>query len=553
MAALGRVNCAFGGILLSAFPQTVIAASECKGWCGNEKHPWDVCCDLDKCSACDECAVAPPQCDAPLSTGSTSFDIATDISHRVNPSFLSFTLDLWTLHSAQGIIAEGDLTDPRNIALAKAMGPAILRLGGTAADNVTYDMSMPPEDPPYVPSSRGDDTPGAEIIPHGTLNATDWDTINAFALAAGWEIVFGLNIFDGWEQGTRTWDPTRSIALMKYTKAKGYPVVGWEIGNEPNLKKKYLTAAEDAKAISSLFDEIGQVYDFTGQGTRDSPWLIGPDVTKGQSEYMGAVLDELPSPGVDVVTWHHYYVAGSGGTVTACDFISVDLLEVYCEYAREASLTYKNYSDHRDPSRPTQLWMGETGGAGGATHSSKDVLNKFIAIFWYADKLGYAASTGHSVVARQTWMEVRGPMDNPAPDFWLALTWKRLMGQGVLSVTKTSGSTTTRSYAHCGTDGSVTAVVLNLANSSETVDLGLGGANGISLEEYHLTSWPSPGDLWTTSLAVNGQQAKLTDSGGVPDFAPRQNTDGTVAVDGLSVAFVVFPPGSVPCADSFVI
>jgi hypothetical protein len=47
------------------------------------------------------------------------------------------------------------------------------------------------------------------------------------------------------------------------------------------------------------------------------------------------------------------------------------------------------------------LWMGETSGAGGATHGAHLVIGRFLGAFWSADKLGAAAATGHSVVMKQ--------------------------------------------------------------------------------------------------------------------------------------------------------
>ena len=49
------------------------------------------------------------------------------------------------------------------------------------------------------------------------------------------------------------------------------------------------------------------------------------------------------------------------------------------------------------------LWMGETSGAGGATHGADLVKGRFLGVFWLADKLGIAAATGHSVVCKQQY------------------------------------------------------------------------------------------------------------------------------------------------------
>lgn len=482
----------------------------------------------------------------------STFEIGTAPSHFVHERFVSFTMDVY--RTRWGGWNGCDLSDATNIALAKAMGPCFLRIGGTEGDNTTYDMSTPAADPSYVPSSRGSDSSSASDIPHGTMTAKQWDDVNTFASAAGWNVVFGLNIFDGWEQGTRTWDPTRTLELMQYTKDKGYNVVGWELGNEPNLASKDLEAAEVGNSFATLFDKISEIYDSTGGGTKESPWLVGPDVTKGgvQDGYFANTLTEIGySPGIDIVTWHHYYVAGSGSPVDASDFTDVSFLDSYAETASQAHDAFDLYRSGRSAAtgRSTHLWMGETSGAGGSTSGSEDVMDKFMGIFWFADKLGVAASNGHTVVARQEWMEARGPLDDngPYPEYWLALVWKRLMGTGVLEVSQSAGASTTRSYAHCASDGSATVVLINVGESDDEVSLNLAQEYPeSSRDEYHLTSWPTAGVLESTGLAVNGVQAALTDEGDVPEFAPSVSTASTITLSGRSVAFVVLPEGSIP-------
>lgn len=519
----------------------------CESWCGVNR-PWEEHCAWDQCIACEEC------CSISASSGSSTFDVGLHPEHYVHPNFVSFTMDTYYLSRlGPGAWIDDhrsgydhiDLKDPQNIALARAIGPSFLRIGGTTSDNITYDMSTPSEDPPYVPSSRGSDV--GEIIPHGTLVAADWDAINEFAQAAQWEIVFGLNVFDGWEHGTRTWDPTRSIALMNYTRVMGYPVVGWELGNEPDISKKDLQTSELAASFDAFFREVGKVYDATGGGTSSAPWLIGLDVTQGSSDFLNNTLAGMQHPVVDIVTWHHYFVAWWKDEVPPCSFARIDLLNEYRQYADAMAEVYESYSARRGP-QTTQLWMGETSGAGGSWVDQ--VHGTFIGIFWYADKLGSAAATGHSVVVRQSWMEARGDIvgHGPAPEFWLALLWKRLVGQGVLPVTMSSGTTSTRCYMHCSSDGSATAIVINLGNSTEQVTLNL-GVSRVVISEYHLTSWPSAGDLWSTDLAINGQKASLTQAGHIPEFPPQKNWhkfNPNVTLSALSVALAVFPAGSVP-------
>ena len=107
-----------------------------------------------------------------------------------------------------------------------------VRLGGTAQDNITYDMGR------TAHTARGR-TGASKSIPAGTLTAAAWDEMCDFAGRAGWDILFGLNNLYGWDaSAAHTWDSSNAKALMAYTQKRGCNVVGWEIGNESNLKNK---------------------------------------------------------------------------------------------------------------------------------------------------------------------------------------------------------------------------------------------------------------------------------------------------------------------------
>ena len=173
----------------------------------------------------------------------------------------------------------------------------------TAEDNTTYDMSG---------STLGSDA-GAGI-PYRVLTKAQWDGINAFASAAGWQIVFGLNALQGWHGPSGwEWDPSNARELMEYTTRRKFPVVGWELGNEPGLKNKngaVQTGAGDARRFSTLLQLMGEIYPGKlGLGTPSSPWVVGPDVTKGgvQKGFLSDFLTAFkPASALNVVTWHHY-------------------------------------------------------------------------------------------------------------------------------------------------------------------------------------------------------------------------------------------------------
>ena len=98
-------------------------------------------------------------------------------------------------------------------------------------------------------------------IPYRVLTKAQWDGINAFASAAGWQIVFGLNALQGWHGPSGwEWDPSNARELMEYTTRRKFPVVGWELGNEPGLKNKngaVQTGGGDARSRSASALTVG--------------------------------------------------------------------------------------------------------------------------------------------------------------------------------------------------------------------------------------------------------------------------------------------------------
>ena len=151
----------------------------------------------------------------------------TSYVYKVSDQFLSVTIDAGNIKGNWEVI---NFTAPRIINMAKALAPAMLRVGGTYQDFLIFV----------------EETTKLNQVSNFTMNTTQWDAVNMFVEAVGWDFIFGLNALLRANDGS--WDSTNAEELMTYTTSKGYKV-NWELGNGRRLKlvllfKLHLTRAD---------------------------------------------------------------------------------------------------------------------------------------------------------------------------------------------------------------------------------------------------------------------------------------------------------------------
>ena len=156
-----------------------------------------------------------------------------------------------------------DLQNKRLRALAAALSPAYLRVGGSEGDNAVYD----------IPAGT---CATAKADPAFCLSAARWEELTSFCADTGLDLAFGINIMYGrGADGKGPWDPSNMRALLEYTAAHNITVGGFEMGNE---KEEVLTPkgyAGDMLTARAMVDRI-----FPGEGGGEGggrPLLIGPD------------------------------------------------------------------------------------------------------------------------------------------------------------------------------------------------------------------------------------------------------------------------------------
>ena len=499
----------------------------------------------------------------------------------VDERYVSFTFDASNFPNLQRPFRPGvwELNDTRTQKLCAGLGPAYLRVGGTHEDFQRY----------FEPG----------IAPRNNLTTASMRGLCAFSAGSGWPIVFGLNAQRGYNSSTtHAWDTADASTLIRFVRAHDCNVVGYELGNELNIGgyphpsrtqagKGFFTPALQADHFRALANLLRQEYGSVGKGTKDSPYLVGPDVTqqgvvqghwkKSRGWYFGDFLGNFTSAdyGVDRATYHHYFPR----TSTAEELTTAPTLDSLKTVLEDALAAYQTQYRRHGAARAaaaSQLWLGETGlelnAKIGPSHpvgpTHLDCGNHqvgidcyFGGVVSYLDKLGLAARFGHAVVARQSITHLlplnhsSGAQPTPVPGYWAAVLWKRLLGTRVLAVDGgLDDGRTLRSYAACGKDtGTVALVIINLGDAEDvSIDVGGGTSSsdaGGEASLYLLESYPVPSTWTGTGTSLNGVELVAADSGALPALKPKAVGAGApVHVPARSVAFVTVPaPATSAC------
>lgn len=493
-----------------------------------------------------------PEEEIELVNSDLTITINTDNVKIVDERFLSFAVDSsqaaggnWWSEDAnnQGSVGSEkvdpyDFSRPRLRKLIGALSPAYLRIGGSEADNLYYDMS---------------DNPVTEAPEPYSLVYTKemFDNVNSFVIDLGLRLMFTVNAGPGPRNESKRWTADNARELVKYASSKNYPVDIWELGNEINGYALFhgldwvMTGegyATDVDTFNAMINE--EAPNAKTAGPSSAYWPINGEPLPFMEEFMPIGGNKL-----DIITWHYYPQQSRRcplQTVPATKelLMQPDGLNEVQNWAEHVEELTSQYAPNAD------IWLGETGNA--QCGGEPGVSDTFRAGFWWLDQLGTIAARGQQVVVRQC---VSGStyalMDNttltPWPDYWNSVLWKRLMGNKVLKVSVPEKESMIRAYSHCTPEidetgyskGAVTALILNLDQNKETT-VSISGTAG-NLRDIYLVTTTDPG---SRDLYINQTLMQAEEDGSLPDFNARQINDPVnqpyVTLPPASYAFVVF-------------
>ncbi|XP_046571543.1 heparanase-like [Haliotis rubra] len=452
--------------------------------------------------------------------------------------------------------------------LAHGLAPCYLRLGGTAADLLTFDPQKTVPNKPWS-AKKYQEFLLKKHYKNFTMSAADWDLINKFSAAVGWEMIFDLNVLIR-EHGS--WDPANAMLLMNYTKSRGYKLAGFELGNEPNAFHHVFDRTVTAADLARDFVQLRQIMGRYSQSTL----LVGPDVTKVEKKNVLHYFEEFLASGgggvVDRATFHHYYI--DGRTAAVGDFINASILDSLKTDLTDAVTTARAHA------QGVPVWIGETASAFGG--GAEGLSDAYVAGFMWLDKLGLSALYGVKGVFRQSFykgsyalldLDTLGPKPCESIfltigghctmlhltvvlfscvlvtlDYWLTLLYKRLVGKQVFHVTSTSSTDRLRVYAHCTNTnsiynykpGSLTVYAMNIDNADTTLSLPQFG--NMTLHVYWLT--PGGGGLKSKFVQLNNKTLQLVDKH-LPSLTPSLGSTSSISIPAHSFGFLVIPDANV--------
>lgn len=393
---------------------------------------------------------------------------------EINPRYLSFSVDISVL--AGGFWWEGSTDSRRGLGtlripplklnsekldrLVKLLGPAYLRIGGSEADKIHY-----------FDNPNGD----ADAL---VLTRQQWDELHAFLQRNDLKLIFTCKygLFKREHHGR--WQGSELLKLLDYSKAQGYHIDVFELGNELNAYWAFHGLMSQPRAIN-LARDYNQFYkvvkrDFPNSkisGPGSAFWPKLGETVRPISNITPRFLANLDFK-LDIVDWHYYPFQSDRSPVRTRKARLHHLLDPKSfEYFR---LYGKRLSALRDRFQAqAEVWTGETGSA--QCGGQPELSDRWVSSFWWADQLGMGARLGQKVMVRQSLiggdygMIVRLTL-KPRPDYWVSWLWGQLMGTQVYAID--SSSPHIRCYLHSAKEGEgKTLLLINLAAHAVELDL----------------------------------------------------------------------------------
>ena len=220
-------------------------------------------------------------------TASANVELKLDAStylHESRDNFLSVALGCSLIANKWETF---DASNPKVVAMAQGLSPAILRLGGTSCDWMIFNDTSLSQMPisPTNPELHWNET----II----LKISDWDRLVRFAQLSNFTILFDANVMlrDQFKQ----WNSSNFKTFLDYNQKKGYSPIMFELGNEPNSYPSHFNRTITAEQLAVDFAALRELVH--SYPLYRNSHVVGADVTtphlQGRYSHMQSAVDSM--------------------------------------------------------------------------------------------------------------------------------------------------------------------------------------------------------------------------------------------------------------------
>jgi hypothetical protein len=422
----------------------------------------------------------------PTLSATITVDPATKLG-AIGPAFVGLSYE--KSHLQAGFF-RGD--NAAAVAMFDLLGPGILRVGGNSVDSTvwqTYDGGAPSPD----------------AAAPGAITAADVDGLAAFAKAAGWRVLYGVNM--------KISSPAVAADEAAYVATSlGSSLYGFEIGNECDL---YTSVVSSPGAWTyAAFTSDWNVFESAMRAAAPAAAFTGPASANHESTWTAPfAADEASS--IRLLT-QHYYVANGQSDASTIDFLLQPHPALVTDLQALADAATSNAI--ADGYRLSECNSFYNGGA-------PNISDAFGTALWAIDFLftnaeygsaganfhGGGSGTGYTPIADQS-----GGVVGARPIFYGMLLFSKI-GQGtILGTSGVPAAVNFSSYA-VASAGGATTVVLNNKDRVTTVHATVDRGTAVASANLVLLQGPSLDA--TTGVTLAG--APISPDGG---FAPNPPT-----------------------------
>lgn len=416
-----------------------------------------------------------------------------------------------------------DLTSPRLVRLAKALGPAIVRFSGSWATRTYYDFSGSP---------RSNAPEGFDDV----LTARQWGNALAFAKAIDAEIMVSVANCAGVHKNfTGEWLPQQAELLWQAAREQGCSIQYAQFMNEPNMPDgMHLPEGYDAACYARDHDLFARWLRQKHPETR----FADPCATElPHIPWMPRLLTETLLSGckepMDIYSYNSYTgvserAAQYGGHY---DFSEVTS-EAYLSGFDTDLAFHRALRDRFAPGAPIWITESADGACGGNTWAPT-----YAEAIRYLDELARfcvqepGGVSFHNTLASGAYGLLEARTFQPRPAYWAAMLFGQLAGEAVYAsgVPQQEGCHLYVFSAKADPEKKCWVGI----NTSRTEPLTLTVPDCTA----YLVTAPA---LRSRTVSLNGTPLMLTQEDTLPPLAGASHPAGKLSVPPCGIAFLIF-------------